>query len=230
MQGFRDRHDAGAKLALELAGYAERPDAVVLALPRGGVPVGYELATRLGLPLDVLVVRKLGVPGHSELAMGAIASGGVQVVDREITSALRISSEAFDAVLAAERAELERRERLFRGSRPPLDVHDKTVIIVDDGLATGATMRAAVEASRLRGPAEIVVAVPVAAADTCEAFRPIVDHIICLLTPAQLYAVGLWYSDFAQTSDAEVRGLLDTAAHALEARTRAPSASPDAPS
>lgn len=230
MKAFRDRRDAGAKLALQLPEYAERPDVVVLAVPRGGVPIGYELATRLGLPLDVFVVRKLGVPGHSELAMGAIASGGVQVVDREITSALGISSEEFAAVLASERDELERRERLFRGSRPPLDVRDKTVIVVDDGLATGATMRAAVEGLRLRRPAAIVIAVPVASDDTCEALRVLVDDFICLLTPAQFYAVGLWYDDFSQTSDSEVRALLDAAARALEARARAaPSANPTTP-
>jgi predicted phosphoribosyltransferase len=229
MQDFRDRHDAGSKLAEALQGYAERPDAVVLALPRGGVVVGYEIATRLGLPLDVLVVRKLGVPGYPELAMGAIASGGVYVIDRSITSALGISAEDFQAVLAAERAELERRERLFRGGRPPLDVHDKTVILVDDGLATGATMRAAIEALRLRGPASIVVAVPVASPEICAALRPLVDDMICLVQPPQLHAVGLWYVDFSQTSDAEVRMLLDAAARAFEAKARAtPSAKPAA--
>lgn len=180
--------------------------------------IGYEIATRLGLPLDVLVVRKLGVPGYSELAMGAIASGGVHVIDRSITSALGISVEDFEAVLAAERAELERRELLFRGGRPPLDVHDKTVILVDDGLATGATMRAAVEALRLRGPARVVVAVPVASPEICAAFRPLVDDMICLLQPPQFHAVGLWYVDFSQTSDSEVRMLLDAAARALEAK------------
>jgi putative phosphoribosyl transferase len=227
MRPFRDRHDAGSKLADALPGYAERPDVVVLALPRGGVVIGYEIATRLGLPLDVLVVRKLGVPGYSELAMGAIASGGVHVVDRSITSALRISAADFEAVLAAESAELERRERLFRGDRPPLDVHDKTVILVDDGLATGATMRAAIEALRLRGPAGIVVAVPVASPEICAAFRPLVDDMICLLQPPRFRAVGLWYVDFSQTSDSEVRMLLDAAARGFEAQASAtPSAAP----
>jgi putative phosphoribosyl transferase len=227
MRDFRDRHDAGAKLAEALQGYAERPDVVVLALPRGGVVVGYEIATRLGLPLDVLVVRKLGVPGNSELAMGAIATGGLHVIDRSIMSALRISAEDFEAVLAAERAELERREQLFRGGRPPLDVHDKTVILVDDGLATGATMRAAVEGLRLRGPAGIVVAVPVSSPEVCAAFRPLVDDTICLLQPPQFYGVGLWYVDFSQTSDSEVRMLLDAAARAYEAKAHAtPSANP----
>jgi predicted phosphoribosyltransferase len=220
MHDFRDRHDAGARMALELESYAERTDAVILALPRGGVVVGYELATRLALPLDVLVVRKLGVPGHSELAMGAIASGDVVVVDRSITSALRISSEQFDAVLAAERAELERREQLFRGGRAAIDVRGKTVILVDDGLATGSTMRAAVEALRQRGPGEIVMAVPVAPPETLEAFRPLVDDIICLMKPTRFHAVGVWYRDFSQTTDSEVRELLDEAAQALEAETR----------
>ena len=230
MELFRDRNDAGARLALELQGHAERPDVVVLALPRGGVVVGYEVATRLGLPLDVLVVRKLGVPSHPEMAMGAIASGGVLVVDRSITSALGISAAELEAVLAAERAELERRERLFRGSRPPLDVRDRTVILVDDGLATGATMRAAVEGLRLRGPAEIVVAVPVASPETCEAFRSLVDDIICLMKPRRLHAVGLWYRDFSQTSDSEVRELLDAAERALDEQRRStPSARPAAP-
>ena len=229
MRDFRDRHDAGAKLAQELQGYAERSDVVVLALPRGGVPIGYELATRLGLPLDVLVVRKLGVPGHEELAMGAIASGDVQVVDRSIVSELRISRADFEAVLMAERAELQRREKLFRGGRPALDVRDKTVIVVDDGLATGATMRAAVEGLRLRDPAEIVVAVPVASVSTCAAIRRLVDEVICLVQPVQLYAVGLWYQDFAQTSDSEARTLLEEAARTFEAQLgEAPSASPAA--
>ncbi|MBA3453015.1 MAG: phosphoribosyltransferase [Deltaproteobacteria bacterium] len=222
MREFRDRHEAGERLALELQGYAERSDAVILALPRGGVVIGYELAIRLGLPLDVFVVRKLGVPGHSELAMGAIASGGVLVVDRSLTSALNISSSAFDAVLAAERAELERRERLFRGNRPPLDVHDKTVLVVDDGLATGATMRAAVEGLRRRGPAEILVAVPVASLEICQAFRSLVDDVVCPVKPRQLFAIGLWYRDFSQTTDAEARELLDAAARELDDTRLAP--------
>jgi putative phosphoribosyl transferase len=216
MRIFRDRQDAGAQLALGLQGYAERPDVLVLALPRGGVPIGYELATRLQVPLDVLVVRKLGVPGHSELAMGAIASGGVQVIDRQIMSALGISREAFDAVVASERAELERREQLFRGNRASLDVRDKTVILVDDGLATGATMKAAIEALRLRRPAAIAVAVPIASAETCAALRPLVDDMICLVTPRHFHAVGLWYRDFSQTADSEVRALLGAAERALE--------------
>ncbi len=203
---------------------------VVLALPRGGVVIGYEVATRLGLPLDVMVVRKLGVPGHAELAMGAISSGGVVVVDPSITAGLRISQKSFDAVLADERAELARRERLFRGHRAALDVHDKTVLVVDDGLATGATMRAAVEAIRQRSPARMVVAVPVASPEAVTALRSVVDEVICLLEPPLFYAVGLWYVDFSQTKDSEVRTLLDAAARAYEARSRgAATASPSAP-
>lgn len=221
MREFKDRHDAGARLALELQGYAERSDVMILALPRGGVVVGYELALRLGLPLDVFVVRKLGVPGQPELAMGAIASGGVLVADRSIMSVLEIAPADFEAVLAAERTELDRRERIFRGHRPPLDVQDKTVIVVDDGLATGATMRAAVEGLRRRGPAEIVVAVPVASIEACEVFRRLVDDIACPVKPRHLHAIGLWYDDFAQTGDAEVRELLEAAARELEkTRTR----------
>jgi len=230
MRDFRDRHDAGERLALVLQEYAERSDVVVLALPRGGVPVGYEIATRLGVPLDVLVVRKLGVPGHSELAMGAIASGGVQVVDRTITHELGVSAEDFEAVLTAERAELERREQRFRGARAPVEVHEKTVIVVDDGLATGATMRAAVEGLRRRNPAEIIVAVPVAAPDACDALRPFVDEIVCLILPLQMHAVGLWYLDFTQTTDAEATALLDAAGRDFDEKTHhAPSASPAPP-
>jgi putative phosphoribosyl transferase len=220
IQRYRDRRDAGEMLAQELRRYAGRSDVVVLALPRGGVPIGYEIATRLDLPLDVLVVRKLGVPGHSELAMGAIASGGIEVADRTILSALRVSSEDFARVLVAERAELERREQLFRSDRPALEVGDKVAILVDDGLATGATMRAAVESLRLRDPAGIVVAVPVGSPETCDALRPRVDEVVCLLQPAQLYGVGLWYADFSQTTDTEVRMLLDAAARAREAQDR----------
>lgn len=212
MQRFRDRHHAGRQLAQRLDAYAGNPDVTVLALPRGGVPVGYEISTRLGAPLDVLVVRKLGVPGHSELAMGAIASGGIVVVDQRTVEVLRISREVFDAVEARERAELERGARLFRMDRPPLDVQGKIAILVDDGLATGASMAAAIEALRTRGPARIVGAVPVAPADTCAALRSRADEMICLITPAQMYAVGAWYDDFTQTTDAEVRELLATSA------------------
>lgn len=212
MRDFRDRREAGSALAEALEPYARRSDVVVIALPRGGVVIGYEIATRLGLPLDVLVVRKLGVPRRSELAMGALASGGVLVVDRALTAALKISQKDFEAVLAAERAEVLRRERLFRGDRAPLEVRDRTVILVDDGLATGATMRAGIEALRRRGPARTVVAVPVGSSETCAEIGRLVDEMICLLQPQQLYAVGLWYVDFSQTTDSEVRALLDAAA------------------
>lgn len=212
MHAFRDRRDAGRKLAERLDGYVGTPDVLVLALPRGGVPVAYEIALRLGAPLDVLVVRKLGVPGHSELAMGAISSGGIQVVDQRVINELGVSREAFEAVEHAERAELERRERLFRAGRPPLDVTGKIVVLVDDGLATGASMAAAIDAIRTRDPARVVAAVPVAPPDTCEALGERADEMICLLTPDRLYAVGLWFEDFTQTTDAEVRELLDAAA------------------
>jgi putative phosphoribosyl transferase len=221
MDRFRDRRDAGARLAQALQAYADRSDVVVLALPRGGVPVGFELATRLGLPLDVLVVRKLGVPGEPELAMGAIASGGVEIVNHGIMEATGVSGDALDRVLKEERAELERREKLFRGNRPPLDVRDKTVVIVDDGIATGATMRAAVEGIRLRGPARVVVAVPVASPDTCAAFRALVDELICLAEDRYIFAISMGYQEFFQTTDSEVRTLLDAAARAIEAKVRA---------
>lgn len=212
MRDFRDRNEAGSALADALQAYAKRSDVVVVALPRGGVVVGYEIATRLGLPLDVIVVRKLGVPGRSELAMGALASGGVVVIDRGLRSALRVSPKDFEAVLAAARAELQRREQLLRSNRPPLDVRDKTVLLVDDGIATGATMRAGIEGLRRCGPARIVVAVPVASPESCAEIRPLVDELICLLEPPEFYAVGLWYVNFSQTTDSEVRALLDAAA------------------
>ncbi len=208
---FRDRHEAGLRLAETLQSYGNRADVIVLALPRGGVPVGYEIATRLGVPLDLLVVRKLGVPGHEELAMGAIASGGVEIVEPRLLDRLGISERALARVVGRERAELARRERLFRGERPPLEIAGKTVIVVDDGLATGATMVAAVQSLRSRHPARIVVAVPVASRETCDAFRALVDQVICLVTPEPFRAVGIWYDDFSQTSDTEVRELLDRA-------------------
>src|SRR5437879_5084701 len=209
---FRDRRDAGRLLAEKLAAYANQPDVVVLGLPRGGVPVAYEVALRLGAPLDVFVVRKLGVPGHEELAMGAIASGGVRVLNEELVRSLGIDGGMMDQVAAREEAELRRREALYRHGRPPVDVRGKTVILIDDGLATGATMRAAAEALRMLGPKRIVVAVPVAARETCEEFRGHVDEIICAITPEPFYAVGLWYEDFSQTTDEEVRELLERAA------------------
>jgi predicted phosphoribosyltransferase len=215
MASFYDRHDAGARLAGALERYAGDPDAIVLALPRGGVPVGYEIASRLHIPLDVIVVRKIGVPGRSELAMGAIASGDVRVVDERITQALGIPDEEFDAVVAREQRELVRRESAFRGDRPPLDVRGKTAIVVDDGLATGSSMKAAVDAVRLRGPARVIGAVPVAPPDTCEELAHRADDMICLVMPEHMYAVGMAYDDFDQTSDTEVRELLDRAAREL---------------
>jgi predicted phosphoribosyltransferase len=208
---FRDRHEAGRRLAAKLGAYANRSDVIVLALPRGGVPVGYEVAKALGAPLDVFVVRKLGLPWHEELAMGAIASGGVRVLDPGLLRAARVSEADLARVTANEQAELERRELQYRGDRPFPDLRGKTVILVDDGLATGATMRAAVAALRQEGPARIVVAVPVAAPDTCEAFRDLADEVVCAETPEPFQAVGLWYNDFSQTTDEEVHDLLERA-------------------
>lgn len=212
---FRDRRDAGRRLAARLRDYAGRPDVLILALPRGGVPVGYEVARALGAPLDIFVVRKLGVPGHEELAMGALASGGTRVLNRETLELFRIPREELERVTAAERRELERRERSYRGDRPPQPVEGKTVVLVDDGLATGASMEAAVRALRQRNPARIVVAVPTAPADTCEALRAIADEVVCVSTPEPFYAVGRWYEDFTQTGDEEVRRLLDEAASSV---------------
>src|SRR5712671_1469170 len=205
---FRNRHEAGRSLAEKLSGYANRPDLLVLALPRGGVPVAYEVARALGAPLDVFVVRKLGVPGYEELAMGAVATGGVRVLNDQLVSRLGIPNHLIDAVVARELQELARRERLYRGDRPPPDVGGRTVILVDDGLATGATMRAAVQALRQQQPGRIVVAVPTASPDTCEALRAEADDVICAMTPEPFFAVGHWYEDFTQTTDNEVRELL----------------------
>ena len=198
-----------------MATYASPPDVIVLALPRGGVPVGYEVARRLRAPLDVFLVRKLGVPGHEELAMGAVATGGVRVLNEQVMRGLRIPDSVIDAVAAVELEELRRRERLYRGDRPPPDVRGKTVILADDGLATGSTMLAAVKALRQQQPARIVVAVPVAAPDTCELLRAEVEDVVCTETPEPFYAVGLWYRDFSQTTDEEVRELLAQAAEPL---------------
>jgi predicted phosphoribosyltransferase len=202
---FRDRRDAGRQLAAELDEYAGRPDVLVLALPRGGVPVGFEVARALRSPLDVFLVRKLGVPGHEELAMGAIASGGVRVLNESVLRMVPVAPERVDAVARREQAELERRERSYRGDQTPPEVRGRTVILVDDGLATGASMRAAAAALRRMGPARLVVAVPVAARETCHELRADVDDLVCALTPEPFYAVGLWYDDFAQTTDAEVQ-------------------------
>jgi predicted phosphoribosyltransferase len=207
-QRFRNRTDAGRQLAEKLAAYADRPDVLVLALPRGGVPVGFEVARALGAPLDVFLVRKLGVPGYEELAMGAVATGGVRVLNDEIVRGLGILEHQIDAVVARELQELARRERLYRGDRPPPDVAGRTVILVDDGLATGATMRAAVAALRRQQQARIVIAVPTASADTCEALKAEADDVVCAITPEPFFAVGHWYEDFTQTTDDEVRDLL----------------------
>jgi predicted phosphoribosyltransferase len=184
---------------------------LVLALPRGGVPVAYEVAKELKAPLDVFLVRKLGVPGHQELAMGAIASGGVRVINEELVNYLGIPGEVIDAVAAVEQQELERRERAYRDDRSQPDVRDRIVILIDDGLATGSTMRAAARSLRLQNPRRIVVAVPVSSAETCNDFRGEVDEIICAVTPGYFQGVGLWYDDFSQTSDEEVRELLKRA-------------------
>src|SRR6266404_2554028 len=205
---FRDRHEAGRRLADKLVAYAKRPDVLVLALPRGGVPIAYEVARRLVAPLDVFVVRKLGVPGYEELAMGAVATGGVRVLNDELVERLGIPDQMIDAVAANERQELARRERLYRGGRPPPDVCGRTVILVDDGLATGATMFAAIEALRKLTPARIVVAVPTASPDTCEEMKKKADEVICAITPEPFHAVGRWYRDFSQTTDEEVAALL----------------------
>lgn len=205
---FPDRRAAGRELASLLARYAGRPDVVVLGLPRGGVPVAHEVTYALGVPLDVLVVRKLGVPGHEELAMGAIASGGVRVRNAGVIASAGVDEGAIEAVAARERIELERRERTYRGNRGPVDVAGRTVLVVDDGLATGATMRAAVAALRERGAAEIVAAIPVASADVCAGMRETVDELVCARTPERFGAVGFWYDDFAPTSDDEVRELI----------------------
>lgn len=206
---FRDRRGAGQFLAEKLTEYANRPDVVVLALPRGGVPVAYEVANRLNAPMDVFVVRKLGVPGHEELAMGAIASGGVRVLNPDVLSYILIHEAIIDQVTEYELSELERRERLYRGNRPPLELKGRTIIIVDDGLATGSTMRAAVKALRQKQPKKIIVAVPVGARETCDSFKNEVDTMaVCAITPEPFHSVGLWYRDFSQTTDEEVRDLL----------------------
>jgi putative phosphoribosyl transferase len=208
---FRDRAHAGRALAAGLGGYAGRPDVVVLALPRGGVPVGAEVARALGAPLDVFLVRKLGAPGHEELAMGAIASGGVRVLNEYVVRALGVTPDVIDRGAAREAVERARRAREYRGGHSPPSLRGKTVLLVDDGLATGSTMRAAAQAVRALGPSRVVVAVPVAAAETCEALRDEADDVVCTLLPDPFHAVGLWYDDFSQTTDEEVRALLGAA-------------------
>jgi putative phosphoribosyl transferase len=208
---FRDRADAGRYLAELLSDYAGRDDVVVLALPRGGVPVGFEVARALEAPLDVFVVRKLGVPGQEELAFGAIASGGAQILNPDVIRHVGLTSDLIDSVSERERSELARRERLYRGDRPDSELASKTAILVDDGLATGASMRAAVAAVRAQGPARIVVVVPIAAPEICATLSAEVDELVCPLRPERFYAVSLWYDRFEQVSDDEVRTLLEKA-------------------
>ena len=214
---FRDRADAGRQLLSKLGAYRGLPDVLVLGLPRGGIPVAHEIARGLGAPLDVFVVRKLGVPGQEELAMGAIATGGVRVVNRDVVDALHIPPDVLDRAAAAELRELERREQSYRGERPEPRVAGRTVILVDDGLATGSTMRAAVAALRQQGPARIVVAVPVAAPSSCAELGREVDEVVCFATPEPFMAVGRFYDDFSQTTDEEVRERLASARAGEEA-------------
>jgi putative phosphoribosyl transferase len=207
-QPFRDRAEAGELLAAQLTQYRDRHDVVVLALPRGGAPVAREVARALGVPFDVYVVRKLGVPGHEELAMGAIATGGIRQLNRDVVEALGIPINVIDAVAAREQQELDRREQAYRGDRGPISLTNKTVILVDDGLATGSTMRAAVMSVRQQQPARVIVAVPVGAPSTCADLATEADDVVCLRTPDPFVAVGLWYRDFTPTTDHEVRRLL----------------------
>jgi len=217
---FRDRHEAGKRLAARLVRYRNRPDVLVMAIPRGGVPVAYEVAKALAVPLDVIVVRKLGLPGQQELAMGAIASGGVRVLNEDVVRALRIPERTIDSVAALETAGLERRERSYRGERPAEDPTGRTVILVDDGLATGSSMQAAIAALRARGAASIVVAVPVGPPSTCLEISRLADELVCLKHPAFFAAVGEWYADFNPTTDDEVRQLLESS-HSFRASTAA---------
>jgi putative phosphoribosyl transferase len=216
-RAFADRTEGGRLLAEKLGKYADRDDVIILGLPRGGVPVAYEVAKRLRAPLDVFVVRKLGVPGFEELAAGAIASGGVRVLNEDVVRAIPHAEEAIEAVTTRETAELERREQLYRDGRPAPELRVRVVILIDDGLATGATMRAAVKALRQSGAARIIVAVPVGPPDTCREIEEQADETICLSTPAFFQAVGQYYEDFSQTSDEDVRELLARAAQQLSA-------------
>src|SRR5215813_13112156 len=205
---YQDRSEAGRLLAERLAKYKNRPDVVILALPRGGVPVAYEVARALNAPLDVFIVRKLGVPGYEEAAMGAIASGGIRVLNDDVIGALHIPQQVVEEVTAREQRELERREQLYRDGRPAPDVKGRTVILIDDGLATGATMRAALRALREQEPVRLIVAVPVAAPSTCLELLGEADDVICTSTPDPFFGVGLWYQNFEQTSDQEAHDLL----------------------
>ena len=215
LRGFLNRREAGAQLAVRLSRFSSDPNVIVLGLPRGGVPVAFEVARALDAPLDVFVVRKLGVPGHRELAMGAIASGGVRVLNHDVLDRVLIPQSTIDTVTAIEHEELERQEWAYRGEAPFPSLKDKTVIVVDDGLATGSTMRAAVQAIRNSEPGWIVVAAPVGAAETCQRLRQDADQVICCCTPGSFYAVSAWYEDFSQTTDEEVRNLLEAAASQL---------------
>jgi putative phosphoribosyl transferase len=210
---FEDRAEAGAFLATKLMHYTHRPDVLVLGLPRGGIPVAYPIAQALGAPLDVFVVRKLGVPGQEELAMGAIAMGEVIMLNNDLIVQMGVSPAVVESVIKHQTVELSRRESLYRGNRPALSVQGRTIILVDDGLATGATMLAAVVALQRMQPTKIVIAVPVATKQICEAFQEKVDEIVCAITPSPFIAVGAWYKNFSQTTDDEVRALLDHAAH-----------------
>ena len=208
---FRDRRDAGTQLAESLQHYASRPDVIILALPRGGVPIAYEVATRLGLPLDIFVVRKLGLPGREEFAIGAIASGGARILNRDVIRFTHLNDDDIASITAREQVELERRERTYRGALPFPDLRRKVAILVDDGLATGSSMKAAIAALQLKKTARVVVAVPVAPAETCEALRAIADEVVCARTPQHFQSVGQWYDNFGQTTDTEVHELLNQA-------------------
>ncbi len=223
MDRFRDRREAGRRLAEHLTAYRGRTDVVALALPRGGVPVAYEVAMSLRAPLDVFMVRKLGVPGHEELAMGAIASGGVRVLNDQVVANLELSEQDVEAVTVAEERVLEQRERAYRGDRPPLEVAGRTVMLIDDGLATGATMRAGLAALRLRRPAALVAAAPIGSPQTCQLLEQDADEVVCALTPETFMAVGMWYEDFSQTTDEEVRKLLARAQGDAAAKSGPPS-------
>lgn len=209
IEAYRDRVEAGKLLANALTRFAGREDVIVLGLPRGGVPIAHEVARKLAVPFDVFVVRKLGVPGHEELAMGAIATGGIRLVNHDVVSALGISEQVIDDVARIEQVELTRREDLYRGGQPPIMLTGRVVIIVDDGLATGSTMRAAVKAVREQHPVRVVVAVPVGAPSTCDELRKDADEVVCVRMPDPFVAVGLWYRDFTPTTDREVRSLLE---------------------